>query len=166
MNPLAKFLGANWTTTLSGVGAAIFGVLTIVAALPYELGEVALIFPPEWKAKIVLWGAIATLILRVWNAVAQKSKEVTGGAVAQDENGAVAKPQPTIPNPPRAAVPHPLRGAPMLLALLLPAPALTGCETLGGLTDCESRRQRAAHLRAAAAAIDCPAPPAVSSYAK
>lgn len=36
----------------------------MLAALPYELGEAATIIPPAWKARIVVVGLIATLILR------------------------------------------------------------------------------------------------------
>lgn len=83
-------LPANWRTTVSGIGAAIFGFLTILAALPYELGAVANIFPPQWKVRIALYGAIAAAILKVWNSIAQKDKKVTGGTVQQTVSGAVA----------------------------------------------------------------------------
>jgi hypothetical protein len=87
---IAKLLGANWRTSVSGIGAAIFGLLTMVAALPYEMGDVANIFPPEWKAKIATASAIATLVLKWWNATAQKDKIVTGGTTQQTVSGAVA----------------------------------------------------------------------------
>ncbi len=86
------FLGPNWKTTVSGVGAAIFSLLTILAALPYDLGDVATIIPPAWKGKLVTAGIIASLALRVWNSVAQKSANVTGGNVQQTLEGNYAKP--------------------------------------------------------------------------
>lgn len=89
---LAKLFGANWRTSISGVGAALFAFLTMLAALPYEMGEIANIFPPAWKAKIATAAAIATLILKWWNALAQKDKSVTGGLVQQTVSGAVAQP--------------------------------------------------------------------------
>lgn len=85
-------LPANWRTTLSAFGAAIFGLLTVVAALPYDLGAVANIFPPEWKANIAIAGAICTTILKVINGICQKDKSVTGGTVQQTVSGMVADP--------------------------------------------------------------------------
>jgi hypothetical protein len=46
------------------IAAAITSCLTMLAALPYELGEAATIIPPAWKARLVVVGLIATLILR------------------------------------------------------------------------------------------------------
>lgn len=83
-------LPANWKTTFSGIGAAIFATLTVIAGLPYELGSVATIIAPQWKAKVVTAGLVATLLLKVWNAIAQKSKEVTGGSVQQTLDGSKA----------------------------------------------------------------------------
>ena len=59
----------NWKTTLSGTLAAIVATLTVLAALPYSLGEIAEIFPDEWKPKIVTVGLLATLVLRIINAI-------------------------------------------------------------------------------------------------
>lgn len=56
---------------LSKLGVAVFSFLTFLAALPYELGEVATIIPPEWKARLAVTSAIAALLLRVLNG--QKS---------------------------------------------------------------------------------------------
>lgn len=85
-------MGANWQTTLSGVGAALFLVLTIVAALPYELGAIADIFSPDLKIAVVKFGAGATAALKIWNAFAQKSRNVTGGSTQQTLQGDLAKP--------------------------------------------------------------------------
>jgi hypothetical protein len=40
-------------------------LLTALAAAPYSLGEVATIIPPEWKERVFIAGAIATMLLRV-----------------------------------------------------------------------------------------------------
>jgi hypothetical protein len=80
-------MGANWKTTVSGIGTAIFAALTILAALPYELGEVAQVIPPAWKGDIVIAGMVGAFGLRVWNAVVQKDRNVTGGTIMQDTSG-------------------------------------------------------------------------------
>lgn len=88
---LTKWFGANWKTSISGIGSAVFGLLTLLAALPYQLGDIATIIPPEYKAKIFLYGAAATSALRIWNSLQQKDKSVTGGVVQQTANGSVAQ---------------------------------------------------------------------------
>jgi hypothetical protein len=62
----------NWKTTISGIGAALTSALTAIAALPYQLGDVATIIPPAWKARVVIAGLIATVILKAINASVQK----------------------------------------------------------------------------------------------
>jgi len=62
----------NWKTTLSGIGAALTSALTAIAALPYQLGDVATIIPPAWKARVVVAGIIATVIFKTINASVQK----------------------------------------------------------------------------------------------
>lgn len=84
---MSRIFGANWRTSISGIGAALFGLLTMIAALPYDMGALADIFPPAWKAKIAIAAALATLGLKWWNAIAQKDKTVTGGSVQQDLSG-------------------------------------------------------------------------------
>jgi hypothetical protein len=63
------------TTTWTGVSAAITGTLTVLAALPYQLGDAATIIPPDWKQGIVIAGLVATTILRIWNSVAQADEK-------------------------------------------------------------------------------------------
>jgi hypothetical protein len=53
------------TKTLAGYGSIIMSLLTALAAAPYSLGEVATIIPPEWKERVFVAGAIATMLLRV-----------------------------------------------------------------------------------------------------
>ena len=89
---MSKLFGANWKTTVSGIGSAIFGLLTMLAALPYDLGSIASIIPPEWKPTLLKVGIIATLLLRVWNSMQQKDKSVTGGTTQQTADGSVADP--------------------------------------------------------------------------
>jgi len=53
------------TKNLAGYGSIVMSLLTALAAAPYSLGEVATIIPPEWKQRVFIAGAIATLLLRV-----------------------------------------------------------------------------------------------------
>jgi len=53
------------TKNLAGYGSIIMSLLTALAAAPYSLGEVATIIPPEWKQRVFIAGAIATLLLRI-----------------------------------------------------------------------------------------------------
>ena len=85
-------LGANWKTTVSGIGAMIFAALTALAGLPYTLGDVATIIPPEYKAKVFTASLIATAILKVWNSIVQKDRNVVGGTVQQTVNGTPVEP--------------------------------------------------------------------------
>lgn len=87
-----KFLGANWKTLVSQIGVAIFSLLTVLAALPYTLGDIATIIPPEWKTKVVTIGIVATFVLRILNGMHQKDKDVTGGNIQQTQDGSVAAP--------------------------------------------------------------------------
>lgn len=50
---------------LSDILAALSSFLAIAAALPYELGDVATIIPPEWKARVAVAGAVAACLQRV-----------------------------------------------------------------------------------------------------
>lgn len=85
-------MGANWQTTLSGVGAAIFEVLTGLSGLSYAIGDIASIIPPALKAKIFTASMVSGFILKVWNARAQKSKNVTGGNTQQTLGGDLVQP--------------------------------------------------------------------------
>jgi len=53
------------TKNLAGYGSIVMSLLTALAAAPYSLGEVATIIPPEWKQRVFIAGAIATLLLRI-----------------------------------------------------------------------------------------------------
>ena len=53
------------TKNLAGYGAIAMSLLTALAAAPYSLGEVAMIIPSQWKERVFVVGAIATLLLRV-----------------------------------------------------------------------------------------------------
>ena len=61
----------NWQTTLTGTLAAVTSLLTALAALPTELGDVAQIIPPDYKAKIFTVGLVSTLALKVINSFVQ-----------------------------------------------------------------------------------------------
>ena len=67
-----KIFGRDWRTLLSQVGVALTSAITVLAALPYQLGDVANIIPPAWKAKVVVGGIISSFILRVINGANQK----------------------------------------------------------------------------------------------
>lgn len=51
----------NWKT----FSASLTAFLTVLAALPYELGDVATIIPAEWKAHVAIAAAFATMVLRL-----------------------------------------------------------------------------------------------------
>lgn len=89
---IARLLGANWRTTISGVGTALFAGLTALAGLPYELGNVADILPPPWKPIIFKVSLVCTIALKIWNSVVQKDRSVTGGSQQQTLSGNLAKP--------------------------------------------------------------------------
>lgn len=59
----------NWNR----ISEAIVASLTLLAALPYTLGDVATIIPPTWKPKIVVAGVVATLALRFYHAIFQQN---------------------------------------------------------------------------------------------
>lgn len=86
-----KLIGANWQTTLSAIGTAMAAALTFLSGISYDLGPISMIIPIEYKPLIVKVAGIATLILWIWNGIAQKSKNVTGGTVQQTVSGAVAE---------------------------------------------------------------------------
>lgn len=88
---LARVFGANYKTFLTGAGAGLFSILTMLAALPYQLGEVATFIPPAWKSKVFVGAAVAAFILRMWNAYVQKDKDVHGGTIIQDNTGGAIK---------------------------------------------------------------------------
>jgi hypothetical protein len=81
---LESTFGANWRTTVTGIGTAVFSALTVLAALPYTLGEVATVIPSEWKEKVVVISATAAFILKVWNAMASKDARVGGTGAPLD----------------------------------------------------------------------------------
>lgn len=49
----------------TNIAAAFTSLLTVLAIVPYELGALATIIPPDWKAPIAAVGVLATAILRV-----------------------------------------------------------------------------------------------------
>lgn len=63
-------MNGSKTTTWTGIGSAVFMALTVLSSLAYQLGDIAEIIPPEWKAKIVLVSLTAATILKIWNSVA------------------------------------------------------------------------------------------------
>ena len=51
------------TKTLK-ISAVITSALTALAALPYELGNAAVVIPPHWKQTVAVIGIVATVLLR------------------------------------------------------------------------------------------------------
>lgn len=50
---------------LIAIAGDIASFLTLLAAIPYELGPAAEMLPPKWKEWIVMVGVFATLGLRI-----------------------------------------------------------------------------------------------------
>lgn len=113
---------ANYRTTFTGIGAAIIGFLSLLAMAPSELGDVSLYIPTDLKAKIFIYGAVASMILKALNSAYQKDSAVSG-------NGSATRPFITPPTAPPSTVPLML-----WLALLITATAFTfaACETVNG----------------------------------
>ena len=68
----------NWRTSLTGVLAALTSALTILAALPAQLGELSTIIPEDWKPLIIKIGIVSTVLLKVINGLAAKDRQVSG----------------------------------------------------------------------------------------
>lgn len=85
-------MGANWATTISGIGAAVGFGLTTLAGLSYQFGDIASFFPPAVKKWVTIISALSTVALKIWNSLEQKSRNVTGGNVQQTTSGDLAKP--------------------------------------------------------------------------
>jgi hypothetical protein len=93
---IKKIAGANWRTTLTGAGTAIMAGLTMVAALPNSLGDMAEIIPPAYKPDVIKVSLGAAVLLHIGNSLFQKDKSVTGGSIAQDVLGNVSALQPLL----------------------------------------------------------------------
>lgn len=125
MNLLERIFGANWRTTISGVGSKLFLVLGMMAALPYEkdnptswTAQIWALIPPNYQPGVLKACFFSALILGAWNAVVQKDKQVVG-------NGTMSMPN-RVPDPETGGN----RTVPVLFALLLPAMMLGGCAWL------------------------------------
>jgi len=55
----------NNKTTWAAIGSALMSLLAVIAALPYTMGEAALIIPSEYKQTVAISAAIAAAILKV-----------------------------------------------------------------------------------------------------
>lgn len=82
-NPLERLFGANWRTSVTGIMEAIAGVLTVLAMLPYELGDLATKIDPNFKPMLVKIGLVSTFALVVINRLLGKDKSVTGNGTPQ-----------------------------------------------------------------------------------
>ena len=88
----AKFLGANWRTSLSSIGGTIMAVITWLSTVSYDTSPLAMVIPAQYKTKVTYITGICTVILWIVNGLNQKDKKVTGGSVAQTLDGSPAKP--------------------------------------------------------------------------
>jgi hypothetical protein len=61
----------NWRS----LGAAFFAAVTMLAALPYTLGDLATVIPPAAKPWVAGISLVAAFILRSINSIKSKSKE-------------------------------------------------------------------------------------------
>lgn len=50
------------------LASAFTSALTILAVVPYQLGDLGTLIPPKWKSTVVIVGLIATTLLRSINA--------------------------------------------------------------------------------------------------
>lgn len=107
VNLAHKMAGANWRTTFTALGTVVFGILTVLSALPDQLGPIAEIVPPFWKANIIKVSLAATAVLHLMNGMFSKDRTVTGGSIIQDVGGKVAAIQPPVPASPAPALPTP-----------------------------------------------------------
>lgn len=89
---MSKLFGANWTTTVSGIGGVLMAFITWLSTLSYDNGAIAMVIPIQYKPLVTKIAGIATLALLCWNAIQQKSKNVTGGSVQQDMSGSPVPP--------------------------------------------------------------------------
>jgi hypothetical protein len=91
---VSKLLGANWRTTVSGIGTAISSFLAVLAtiSLTPEAQSVIAFLNDSQKKQVAIGSAIAALAFRFWNSLVQKDKNVTGGTTQQTATGAVATP--------------------------------------------------------------------------
>lgn len=115
---LEWLIGANWRTSLAAAGSSFTFLLTIVAGLPYEFGDLAAIFPTNWKGRIAIAAAIATAILKFIQGHVSKDAVVAG-------NGSGFKPN-TVND--GSVVGHIVK---TIAILLIPAVLFTGCVGTG-----------------------------------
>jgi hypothetical protein len=89
---MEKLLGANWRTTVSGIGAGISSLLAVLATLSLtpEAQSVIAFLNDGQKKTVAIGSAIAALVFRFWNSLVQKDKSVTGGTTQQTADGSIA----------------------------------------------------------------------------
>lgn len=89
---MEKLLGANWKTAVSGIGAGITSLLSVLAtiSLTPEAQAVIGFLSESQKVKVAIGSAIAALAFKFWNSLMQKDKNVTGGTTQQTADGSVA----------------------------------------------------------------------------
>jgi hypothetical protein len=86
-------MGANWKTTLGGLGGELLNILTILSVAPYTLPTtITDVIPAQWKATFLSVCLTSKAVVGVWTWWNTKSKNVTGGTTQQTAGGNVADP--------------------------------------------------------------------------
>lgn len=80
---LEQWIGANWRSTISGIGSSVLWALSMLALMPYDFGAVADFFPPQAKKWVALTGAASGFALKVVNSLVTKDSKVTGNGTAE-----------------------------------------------------------------------------------
>ena len=90
---MEKLLGANWRTTVSGIGAGISSLLAVLStiSLTPEGQAVVGFLSPSQKTTVAVGSAVAALAFKFWNSLVQKDRNVTGGTTQQTSDGARAR---------------------------------------------------------------------------
>ena len=64
MNPTEKKLADKSAKT--GIATDIVAAITLLSMVPYELGSLGVVVPPEFKPWVAGIGIGATIVLRLW----------------------------------------------------------------------------------------------------
>lgn len=91
--------GPNWKVAATGIGEAAMTFLTFLAGASYQLGDVALLIPPHWKAGLFFVSAVAAFLLRAIHATQLKSKNVSGTPATTQLVGSTPETLRAIPPP-------------------------------------------------------------------
>ena len=86
-------MGANWQTTLGGIGSELLNILVILSIAPYTLPtEITDVIPAKVKGWLLTVSVAAKFLVQGWTWYHTKSKGVTGGDTQQTLDGSLAQP--------------------------------------------------------------------------